>query len=315
MVKKQSAVAGKKVGRAQAGGSLRRNGAPATARRQCSFPFLHFGAVHNECVAYEGQRWCKDANERWLTCRGERAPAAPKSRRGDPTTSVGWYARGSPGLQVLEMKPTSPSLNSSSAQQVDYKVCKITDSPNFKLYVPPRYTRLPLGDDEAARVKFPDGFSFPFYGEAYDEMYVGSNGYVTFDVADTNFLASGESHLQKKRISVLFSDIEVPSDNVGEIQFADLKSAVAVTWSNVTVHDPSEGRIPGQTFQVILFQDGTIWMGYEEANQEYDGAIIGLSAGPTRQWRNGGAAAQASKHPGPLATDLASLEDCDRDNP
>ncbi len=40
-------------------------------------------------------------------------------------------------------------------------------------------TELPLADDEVSS-PIPIGFSFDFYGRAYDELYVGSNGMLTF---------------------------------------------------------------------------------------------------------------------------------------
>ena len=43
-------------------------------------------------------------------------------------------------------------------------------------------TRLSLSDDDSARV--PLGFSFPFYGRNYSEVYVNSDGNVTFDQKD-----------------------------------------------------------------------------------------------------------------------------------
>ncbi|QDZ20484.1 hypothetical protein HOP50_04g30020 [Chloropicon primus] len=271
--------------------------------RQCKFPFLHFGSLHNDCVSFQGQRWCKDHGDRWLTCpdsqAGGRVPEATAGDSGGKDWVLSLKALRtdqSPDLNVLEMKPQGGPEDGGA---VEYEVCKIVNSPDFKLYIPPRYTRLPLGDDEAARVKLPQGFAFPFYGKEYEEMFVGSNGYITFDVADTNFLPSEESHSQKKRISVLFADIDASQS--GEVQFADLKTAVAVTWSNVTLSDDASGNVPGQTFQTILFQDGTIWMGYQQASQT-NNTIIGLSSGSQGY----------SEAPGAGRTSLASIPSCNR---
>ena len=38
--------------------------------RQCKFPFLHFGSLHDECVSFQDEYWCKDQQERWLHCKG-----------------------------------------------------------------------------------------------------------------------------------------------------------------------------------------------------------------------------------------------------
>ena len=259
--------------------------------RQCKFPFLHFGALHYSCVTFQGRDWCKDQHQRWLTCKGgeDTTPFVGTNKRPAPTAASvntgqdlylsfddqGDVAQAT--LNVLEMKPRQG--NEAGADAIGYDLCKITDTADFKLYVPSEHTTLPLGDDEAARIQLPDKFAFPFFGEEYGEIFVGSNGYVTFDAPDTNFMASEDAHLSRKRISVLFGDLD-PSDG-GEVQFADLNTAVAITWSNVTLNQNDQGhqrRIPGQTFQTILFEDGTIWMGFQEYHQS-NSTVIGLSSG------------------------------------
>ena len=266
--------------------------------RECQFPFMHFGSLHDDCIRFEGQYWCKDRHERWLTCKGrDGRPKGPAGTADLVPSNKDWYLslknmdQYNQELNVLEMKPHS----NNDENAIEYKVCKVSGHSNYKLYIPPQYTRLPLGDDDAAYVKLPQNFTFPFYGESYEDIYVGSNGYITFDLPDTNYIPSEDSHLGKKRISVLFADID-PSEG-GEVQFADLTSAVAVTWNNVTVQDAHQERIPGQTFQTILFEDGTIWMGFEQVDT--NSTIVGISSGPPR----GPTQAEAT-------TDLDSIEEC-----
>jgi hypothetical protein len=282
------------------------------ARRQCKFPFLHFGSLHNECVMFQDEFWCKDHQDRWLHCReGDNQYGSSGEELGEELSAADsgnkdWFISLAnsentmeeiQSLNVIEMKPktTSSSSENDDGDGIEYEVCKTSGSSDFELYIPPRYTRLPLGDDEAANVKLPDGFAFPFYGKNYDNIYVGSNGYITLGLADTNYLPTEESHLQKKRISVFFSDVDTSEG--GEVQFADLNTAVAITWKNVTIQDPnSHENIPQQTFQTILFEDGTIWMGFQQVRT--NSSIIGLSSGA-----QGLAQVEA-------VTSLGSLQDC-----
>mmetsp|Transcript_15806 Transcript_15806/g.40257 ORF Transcript_15806/g.40257 Transcript_15806/m.40257 type:complete len:136 (-) Transcript_15806:127-534(-) len=135
-------------------------------------------------------------------------------------------------------------------------------------------------------------------------MFVGSNGYITFEAADMNYLPSEQSHRSKKRISVMFTDVD-PTESGGEVQFADLNSAVAVTWRNVTLRQPDDhSKIPNQTFQTILFKDGTIWMGFESALQPESGAIIGLSSGAAERTQ------QQGKPRIQVTRNLDSIQEC-----
>ena len=264
--------------------------------RRCDFPFLHFGSLHHDCVSFEGSSWCKDHTGRWLTCAGQAGQGAnsqPQGAEGGGFVLSVPQTDGPAGLSVLELKPIT-SQDASGRPAVDYEACKISSrGRDFSLYIPQRYTRLPLGDDEAAKVDFPPGFAFPFYGKDRAEMYVGTNGYITFEEADTSFMPSAEAHSSKPRISALFADVETAAG--GEVQYGDLGTAVSVTWSNVTVNDDTLGRLPGQTFQTILFQDGTIWMGYGEA-QQTNSTVVGVSSGA--------AGAMAEEEP------LSSIPEC-----
>jgi hypothetical protein len=44
---------------------------------------------------------------------------------------------------------------------------------------------LSLSDDSFAAVSL--DFAFPFFGTRYNEMFVGSNGFITFGSGDSNF--------------------------------------------------------------------------------------------------------------------------------
>ncbi len=289
---------------------------PAVQARQCDFPFLYYGSLHDECIPFDGRSWCKDRRDRWLACgraadesSGATPPTDQSEAAATPPTHTDWYlplgdlagGAGSHSLNVLEMRPH----RNSNAGTIAYNVCKVSGHADYSLYIPPQYTALPTRDDDAAHVQLPQNFSFPFYGEEYSDMFVGSNGYITFETADMNYLPSAQSHLGRKRIAVMFTDVD-PTAIGGEVQFADLGSAVAVTWRNVTLHNPRDHRrVPHQTFQTILFRDGTIWMGFESAVRPEAGGLIGLSSGS-----GGGTDAPKGEPRVEVTRDVAAIQEC-----
>ena len=129
-----------------------------------------------------------------------------------------------------------------------------------------------LTDDSSATVALTGGKTFPFFGVSYSALYVGSNGYLTFDSSDTTYSADVATHFSKKRIALLMRDLNPGSggSTVSSIQLAD---RIAITFS-VVKYNGSALNI----FQVELFFSGVIritWL----ATPDGTGSIVGLSAG------------------------------------
>ena len=118
--------------------------------------------------------------------------------------------------------------------------------------------RLYLGDDDySQRIALP--FSFPFFGAEHDGLYVGSNGLLTFDAGTTSNqnqpLPSPDApnHL----IAMLWDDLDpfaggtVHQQDMGDgrfiVQFTDV---------------PRYGETEGQSFQAVLYEDGTVELFY-----------------------------------------------------
>jgi hypothetical protein len=73
----------------------------------------------------------------------------------------------------------------------------------------------------------------PFNGEFYHELFVGSNGYITFGEGDVSWGAALTSHFSKKRISVLFTDLN-PSAAGAVVRWTEKPhESVIVSWQNV----------------------------------------------------------------------------------
>jgi uncharacterized protein (TIGR03437 family) len=132
-----------------------------------------------------------------------------------------------------------------------------------------------LADDDTRLVTLP--FSFPFYGGAYDAVYVNSDGNLTFGAPDT---AISQRSLARAisgppRIAPLFRDLDPSQPNAVVRYFAAADRAV-VTWDQVPEYSTS-GRAPRQTFQAALYSDGRIEFHYSEITTSE--AVVGIAPG------------------------------------
>lgn len=130
-------------------------------------------------------------------------------------------------------------------------------------------TPLGLSDDSFARVTL-DGWSFPFFGQDYDRLYVSSNGYLTFEAGDTGAASELDAHFDQPRIAPLLLDLH--PEKGGTIALADLDDRIAVTYEDV----PDIDGIP-QSVQVELFGDGAIRMTWLHVRTPR--GIVGISDG------------------------------------
>lgn len=115
-----------------------------------------------------------------------------------------------------------------------------------------------LGDDDTRRIELP--FAFPFYGKTWTEMWVNSDGNVTFGESDTQpatktiGLFSGGA----PRIAPIFADLDPSRTSSGVRVYSD-NTKIIVTWVEVP-----EFGITGRTntFQLRLYPNGRIETAY-----------------------------------------------------
>ena len=132
-------------------------------------------------------------------------------------------------------------------------------------------TLVPLGDDDYAEFLFSDGKQFVFYGQAYDRLYLNSNGSITFGQGDNGYAASLQNHFSLPRISGCLADL-TPNDTV---YFAQLEDRIVVTFDGT----PRYGqKTPLNRFQIeLFFTDQTIrmtWLAVSPGD-----VVVGLSEG------------------------------------
>jgi len=138
-------------------------------------------------------------------------------------------------------------------------------------FEPTNGTALPLSDDDSESVSITGGNTVSLYGETYTSLNVGSNGYITLGVSDTDYTESLDDHFDSPRISGIFDDLNPSS--AGTVYAQQLADRMIVSYDNVTEYSSSNNN----TFQIELHFNGTIVISWE--NIDSNDAICGISEG------------------------------------
>ncbi len=154
-----------------------------------------------------------------------------------------------------------------------YLAC-VRDTVDFEVD-PSGSTEISLNDDDAREILLND-HNFPFFGQLYNAIYVGSNGYLTF-VADTEFTESVSSHFNMPRISAFFDDL-CPISGVTRISYLIDDEKLVVTYEDIGELNSSGSQTGNvNSFQLLLFFSGVIKITW--INIEAGDGLVGLSNG------------------------------------
>jgi immune inhibitor InhA-like protein/type IX secretion system substrate protein len=139
--------------------------------------------------------------------------------------------------------------------------------------------------DDITSGPYPVGFAFPFYGGAYTDFYVGSNGVINFDGQYVSF--SNQAYPTASygaSIAWFWNDLD-PADATDaelfyETMVIGVQNALVISFIN---WDEYPGNVDPAlqesiTAQMILFEDGTIQMHYQliEAGMAVNSHTIGI---------------------------------------
>ncbi len=139
-------------------------------------------------------------------------------------------------------------------------------------------TRVILKDDDSKPFSLP--FPFPFYGQKYQQLFINSDGNVSFTIGDssTSDRSLGQLTAGPPRIAPLYTDLDpsaASSAQQGVIVTAE-STRMVVSWVQVPVYaDSSNGR--PQSFQLRLYPDGRIEMAWSDT--AVSAAVVGISPG------------------------------------
>lgn len=137
-------------------------------------------------------------------------------------------------------------------------------------------TILSLGDNASIKVSLTGGKTVKLFGKSYSQIYVGSNGYITFTQSDADATESLADHFRTARVSGLFVDLAASTnENISsQVSIRQLTDRIAITWQDMSQPGLSSST---NTFQIEMYFDGRIqitWLDVYAAK-----AIVGLSDG------------------------------------
>jgi hypothetical protein len=116
-------------------------------------------------------------------------------------------------------------------------------------------------------------FSFPYYGTARTQAFVGTNGYITFGSGDSTYTESLPAFSSLPRIAAFFDDLI----GGGGLWINDqLPGRFVVTYKQMAHYNAGGSN----TLQIILFADGRVQFGYRGLTSLTTGSITGLTPGP-----------------------------------
>ena len=121
---------------------------------------------------------------------------------------------------------------------------------------------IPLGDDQqSAAVDI--GFSFSFYGEVFEQVRIGSNGFLSFQSNDQSGGFAGQCPLPMVggpdlAIYGFYQDLDPSEDTSGPIYFDTIgetpNQMFVATWDAVEVFQKEGSESDPVTFQIVLYE-------------------------------------------------------------
>jgi hypothetical protein len=155
------------------------------------------------------------------------------------------------------------------------------DSAGYRIGLEPTIFRPELGprvglaDDDSVRIALQ--FEFPFFGQDYQELWVNSDGNVTFNGPDFDTTERNAARVLTggPRICPLFSDLD-PTRVGASVRVLSAIDRLVVSWLSVPPYTPAGDGSP-QTFQLAVFSSGVIEFSYPDVT--LNTAVVGLGSG------------------------------------
>ncbi len=127
-----------------------------------------------------------------------------------------------------------------------------------------------LGDDDIVG-PFPIGFSFPFYGNAYTQFYVNSNGTIVFD---GTYISYGNAQMPTTNYDVPFiawfwDDLDPADGADGLVYYETIDDHLVIEFYQYDQY-PNGATQYWITAEVILYSDGRVMLQYDEIQPGFD---------------------------------------------
>lgn len=125
----------------------------------------------------------------------------------------------------------------------------------------------------------PIGFNFKFYENSYNQVYISSNGLITFGKGSSDFTNRMIPFPAQPQnfIAPFWDDLVVKKDQNGKVYYQQMVDAggkyFVAEWKNVSRRASSTDLL---TFEVILRENGNICFQYQSLNGVLDSATVGI---------------------------------------
>ena len=130
------------------------------------------------------------------------------------------------------------------------------------------------GDDKVSR-PIPIDFAFPFYQNSYSQLYVTTNGLITFVTPTYSFLNREMPFIVEPQnlIAPLWDDLHVPTSQNGKVYYHSNQDRMVIAWHNAARYPNTSDLL---TFEVILYKNGNICYLYKTLNGILDDFTVGI---------------------------------------
>ncbi len=128
-----------------------------------------------------------------------------------------------------------------------------------------------LSDDDYSQVNI--GFDFNFFGQTYDNVFIGSNGYLTFNSGDEEYEESITEFLDEQARIAVWDDFNPAASNSASITTSFTSESFTVSWDLLPQYNNNDSN----NFDITLFNDGSVDIYFESLNT--NDLLVGISAG------------------------------------
>ena len=97
-------------------------------------------------------------------------------------------------------------------------------------------TEISLRDDAFVQISFTNNKKFTFFGTEYNNVYIGSNGYLTFGRGDRMYYSHRYYHFILPRISAMFTNLNPAHPSSGKIHYEQTADSFIVTFTHIKTY-------------------------------------------------------------------------------
>jgi len=134
-----------------------------------------------------------------------------------------------------------------------------TDTVGCLFPVLPSFTALPRSDDGSyGPLNLP--FTFELYGKSYHQVWINTNGSLTFNGPYSAHTAEGFPVKDQPMVAAFWGDVDTRNPASGQVYYMITETALLVNWDHVGYHDGAADKT--NTFQIMIGTKESPYIGY-----------------------------------------------------